>query len=1058
MFTLRNYFCLLSLLLAMPIALTAAGTIEKSLLFNFGSTEAGNWNNFPDNSGLSSTDTVATFDNFIYDDGSAAVGVSMDIAYTPSMSAVLPRGPMTATHSSDWLSTGASAYAWRVNSLGKMLKFSFHDLEPGEYIVEAYIYQDVGTDYAFNGLYALAGVAGATTTTTSEFDTASFNAGSTGVSKAKIAKWNGIVLSVGEVLEFEVNGGVNENALINAFKISKLEPTVVPGVAEISVEGNAREVSSGDTAPMIEDGTDFGELEAVHEDPSVSHTFSIRNIGDTALNLTGNPRVEITGAHASDFTVTTMPTSVVNAFGSSDFTISFNPSGKGLRTATVTIANSDSDESVYTFAIQGTGVERPLRLLWMGNSFMAPGELGDDPDNYPLQMWLLAMEIAEQDGHTPPKYSHSIGAAADIVDQHYGRDSPSESFMEPTWWHDGTTDRGVIYESGVVANNNKWDYMIAATNSGSFSNLLSPFDPRQSDGIETGDDLGYGLGAVEDLPNEETMSKSFAFVFNNVRNHSPNCKFLSYESWVRAPGASGYGWYDDIPLGNDGIWAGASEAQWAARATYFKVVVEANQTHGEGAAVLNNASDGWRAKNWDPTQSGMYRWFSSSSIDKHAGSRGKLIQAMITYNNLYDEDVSDLHAKKPAWVSGLIAMMNTYPEGNESPLSVSDWDELAAIADAAAGKTKPSIVANVQSVVVGEQGTAQFKVKLSSTPASTITVNASQVYGDGDISVSAGGSLTFTTSNWNEWQSVTVSAQDDADTSDGWALVGLISNDLTATSQVLVYEHDNDGASAPEIVVEGNATAIVSGDTTPSSDEGTHYGSVDVSSGSVVLDYTIKNIGNADLTLGAVSLTGANASDFAVALAPPNTITAGGSGVLQIRFDPLSQGVRSAVVSIANNDADENPFTFSIEGTGTSGSVQSDYASWSSGLSWSGADNTATADPDADGYANVLEYVLLGNPTEAESLLALDTVEESGVDYLRLVFNRRLDISDAVIEVQHSADMVSWSIFKSYAAGGAIAADAQTEILSDDSSSQQLRVKIPLDGARKFIRLWVTTN
>jgi len=36
-----------------------------------------------------------------------------------------------------------------------------------------------------------------------------------------------------------------------------------------------------------------------------------------------------------------------------------------------------------------------------------------------------------------------------------------------------------------------------------------------------------------------------------------------------------------------------------------------------------------------------------------------------------------------------------------------------------------------------------------------------------------------------------------------------------------------------------------------------------------------------------------------------------------VTFDPSAEGVRTATISIANNDADENPYNFAIQGTGT---------------------------------------------------------------------------------------------------------------------------------------------
>jgi CSLREA domain-containing protein len=118
---------------------------------------------------------------------------------------------------------------------------------------------------------------------------------------------------------------------------------------EINVKGNGITINSGDTTPDSADGTDFGNF-------PTSHTFTIENTGGSDLNLTGTPKVQITGAHASDFTVTSQPTSPVGPSGSTTFTISAAASAAGTRTATVSIANDDSDENPYNFDVQIVGL------------------------------------------------------------------------------------------------------------------------------------------------------------------------------------------------------------------------------------------------------------------------------------------------------------------------------------------------------------------------------------------------------------------------------------------------------------------------------------------------------------------------------------------------------------------------------------------------------------------------------------------------------------------------------------------------------------------------------
>jgi hypothetical protein len=74
-------------------------------------------------------------------------------------------------------------------------------------------------------------------------------------------------------------------------------------------------------------------------------------LGSATLNIDS-----VTSDNA-EFTVSAIstPTTVASS-SSTSFVITFNPSTTGVRTATLTIENNDSDEDPYTFAVQGTGV------------------------------------------------------------------------------------------------------------------------------------------------------------------------------------------------------------------------------------------------------------------------------------------------------------------------------------------------------------------------------------------------------------------------------------------------------------------------------------------------------------------------------------------------------------------------------------------------------------------------------------------------------------------------------------------------------------------------------
>ncbi|MEZ4976402.1 MAG: choice-of-anchor D domain-containing protein [Flavobacteriaceae bacterium] len=123
---------------------------------------------------------------------------------------------------------------------------------------------------------------------------------------------------------------------------------------------------------------------------------------------------------------------------------------------------------------------------------------------------------------------------------------------------------------------------------------------------------------------------------------------------------------------------------------------------------------------------------------------------------------------------------------------------------------------------------------------------------------------------------------------------------------------------APEINVEGNLGTfpdITNGDITPSGTDNTLFAAQFIGS-SQSKSFRINNEGTANLTISSITIGGTNPGDFTITASPATTITPSTFELLEITFSPLASGVRTAVVSIVNNDSDENPFTFMVQGTG----------------------------------------------------------------------------------------------------------------------------------------------
>jgi len=157
------------------------------------------------------------------------------------------------------------------------------------------------------------------------------------------------------------NGTLNSFALTGATSNWVAPGGVVSGVlapAPVFPDANLQggtplvSIAAGDSTPSTTDDTDFGSTAVTGG--SVAHTFTLENTGTAALSVSG---ITTSGAHPGDFIISgiTFPATVA-ANSSTTFTVTFDPSAGGLRTATVDIANNDCDENPYAFAVQGTGL------------------------------------------------------------------------------------------------------------------------------------------------------------------------------------------------------------------------------------------------------------------------------------------------------------------------------------------------------------------------------------------------------------------------------------------------------------------------------------------------------------------------------------------------------------------------------------------------------------------------------------------------------------------------------------------------------------------------------
>ena len=180
-------------------------------------------------------------------------------------------------------------------------------------------------------------------------------------------------------------------------------------------------------------------------------------------------------------------------------------------------------------------------------------------------------------------------------------------------------------------------------------------------------------------------------------------------------------------------------------------------------------------------------------------------------------------------------------------MDVDGTDDTATLSHTASGGGYDSVTGNVgvmvtdndvarllfstTSLLVTEGGSTTYRVRLGMMPSGTVTVTPSRT-GSSDVTF-APATLTFTTGNWNSWQTVTVSASEDSDQDNDEATLshgasGGGYHALTGNVEVAVTVNDNDVlppctdcvwiTGGSDITEGGNANFTVHANPAPSAD------------------------------------------------------------------------------------------------------------------------------------------------------------------------------------------------------------------------------------------------
>ncbi len=138
---------------------------------------------------------------------------------------------------------------------------------------------------------------------------------------------------------------------------STIESSLYQGTASgtltvLGLSGLEQPILSDSTTPAFTNGTDYGNVTLGRV---LTRVFTVLNPGAQSVSLSGNPLVEVEGAHSGDFQVSVLPEMVIPAGGSVAFEVRFSPTQPGLRTARVKLVSAAIANGPLTFAVQGFG-------------------------------------------------------------------------------------------------------------------------------------------------------------------------------------------------------------------------------------------------------------------------------------------------------------------------------------------------------------------------------------------------------------------------------------------------------------------------------------------------------------------------------------------------------------------------------------------------------------------------------------------------------------------------------------------------------------------------------
>lgn len=574
------------------------------------------------------------------------------------------------------------------------------------------------------------------------------------------------------------------------------EVAVVP-VPEILLNGNGVGISDGNTTISFTDHTHFGSADIASG--AVSRTYTIYNTGTADLGIQS---LGISGDHYADFSITSSPASPIHAGTSALLTVLFNPSAVGNRNATISITNSDADESPYTFNIQGYGyTPSNIQVSGITQPNVANGVYVHQGIRNGYEYWKheteeYYVEAAWANGMNHWLISNKLnGTYSDCM---WSRTSAAVNPIALTGW--GSSNATAYTGTPVIAAVAAVPDMVI---SGANTSLILDNDvtPRLWDGTH------FGSVSVA------SGNRSRSFTIRNVGGAALNITDFPARVVIAGEAAADFT-VTSQPLTTLDVNA----------STAFTLQFDPSSVGTRSATISIYSNDpNENPYNFSVVGEGVgTRTLFVSGISSPTQANGRYVHQGITNEFQYWK-----HESANYYIYNAEYSLNRY------------W------------------------FMDTDQNSSTFLLRSTSANENAVPVGVAAWQ-------NSGGSGT------------------------------------TATIQF----------AEAEIAVAGNTLSITDGDLTPSVNDHTHFGDLDITDAMVTRTYTISNSGTDILSLtGNPRVSVQGSGDFVVLSQPAATVTPNTTTTFSIQFNPSTLGSQSAAVTITNSDTDESIFNFNIEGT-----------------------------------------------------------------------------------------------------------------------------------------------